>query len=263
MTAIPALESRLATLRAELSAALVEGDDTAEIRERITSAEVELTAARRTAAEAKAAQVAQEVAVVAAAGDALADAEQAAVEAAATLPAVDGVDLPAIERTPEIEDAARRVAQARAALERAEADHRPLVAQAERLAGRLAEKRTALEALRSRRLAGDEREGDAAEAALLQADSEALQLLVGDARIKASAAAPAAQQAALRAAELNLERVRAEAIYQQALRQVRAIEAALFAGVDRLVLTGAVVGKRTQRQAYEPDQRLFALLRGV
>lgn len=155
------------------------------------------------------------------------------------------------------------MAQARAALECAEATHRPLVAQAELLAGRLEAKRTALDALRSRRLAGDERECDAAEAALLQADIEALQLLVGDARLKAGTATPAAQQAALRAAEQNLERVRSEAIYLQTLRQVRAIEAALFAGVDRLVLTGAAVGKRTQRQAYEPDQRLFALLRGV
>lgn len=263
MNATIELETRLAALRAELSAALVEGADTAEIRERIASAEVELTAARRTAADVKAAQVAQEAAAVAAAGDAMADAEHAAIEAAATLPAVDGVDLPAIERTPEIEDAARRVAQARADLARAEADHRPLVAQAERLAGRLEEKRNALEALRSRRLAGDEREGDAAEAALLQADIEALQLLVGDARLKAGTATPAAQQAALRTSEQNLKRVRAEAVYLQTMRQVRAIEAALFAGVDRLVLTGAAVGKRTQRQAYEPDQRLFALLRGV
>lgn len=263
MTATLELETRLADLRADLAAALVEGADTAAIRERIASTEAELAAARRTAAAAKAAQAAQEAAAIAAAGDALANTEHSVIEAAASLPAVEGVDLPAIERTPEIEDAARRVAQARAALERAEADHRPLEAQAERLAGRLVEKRTALEALRSRRLAGDEREGDAAEAALLQADSEALQLLVGDARIKAGAATPAAQQAALRAAEQNLERVRAEAIYQQLQHQVRAIETALLAGVDRLVLAGAAVGKRTLRQSYEPAAGLYTLLRGV
>lgn len=68
MTAIPELETRLATLRAELGATLVDGADTAAIRERIAGAESDLAAARRTAAAAKAALAAQEAAAIATAG---------------------------------------------------------------------------------------------------------------------------------------------------------------------------------------------------
>lgn len=207
--------SQTETLQAELSAehvafseTLADGGDTTPHRQRIADLEGQIAAVERQAREERAAASRAEAAAVEHAGAVVAAETHAAVEAASNVPCLaelTGEALPALAQDPAIDAAAREVARCRAHLERAGAELKPLQEQAAKLAARLAEKQASIDAIKRRRLAGDERAGDAAELLALTTDAESLLPMVADANAKVAAAdARPTARAALANAEAAL-----------------------------------------------------------
>lgn len=241
------LNEKLAAARVALTAALGNGDDTAPARQRIAELEDQIAAVERQAREERAAASRAEAAAVEHAGAVVAAETYAAVDATADIPGLvelTGEPLPAVQQDPAIEAAARTVAKARVALEHAGAELKPITDQANKLAARLADKQAAISAIKTRRVAGDERVGDAAELLALTTDAEGLAGLAADAKAKAVAAdsRPAARaalanaEAALahqqRAATLVVAKVRAELaerVLLEAVAKARAAEKAVGA----------------------------------
>lgn len=191
MSPLNTLTEQLATARIALNTALEAGADTTESRYLIANLENEIAAHERTAREERAAASRAEAAAVVEAAAKLAAKTHATVDAAASVPSLvelTGKPLPAMEQDPAIEAAAREVARCRAHLERAGAELKPHQEQADKLAARLAEKQTSIDAIKRRRLAGDERAGDAAELLALTTDAESLVPMVADAIAKVAAA---------------------------------------------------------------------------
>lgn len=112
------------------------------------------------------------------------------------------------------------LADMRDALEQAEAAYQPAKNQLEILTNRLQVKQQTIATIRNRRNAGDDQPGDAAELALLAADTGALGLLVGYAQAKASARAPGAQRRALQAAQAQMQNVTGHAAFKAARDRV-------------------------------------------
>lgn len=178
MNQINDLNDQLAAARAALTAALVEGNDTTELRYSIGHIENELNAFIRIEREEQDRIAAEQAAELAG----LAHGEIDTAATFAGLEELNGEPLPAIDRSPEINHASRMIAVAQAKLAAAEARHKEQFAKVTKLAGRHSEKVTAIDAIKQRRIAGDEHAGDAAELALLATDAESLAGLVATAR---------------------------------------------------------------------------------
>lgn len=208
MSQLITLNEQLAAARVALTAALGNGEDTTEPRYRIAELENEIAAVERQAREERAAASRAEAAAVEQAGATLAAETHAALDEAANVPGLaelTGEALPAVPEDQAIAAAAREVARCRAHLERAGVDLKPHQGQADKLTARLAEKNSAIDVIKRRRLAGDERDGDAAQLLALTSDAESLAPMVEEARQKVIAAdARPAARAALANAEAAL-----------------------------------------------------------
>lgn len=261
------LNEQLSEARAGLVTALAEGAETAPYRERIAYLEGQITDLERQArAEAASARRAEAESVEEDAA-ALSVETQASVDAAVEVPGLTelaGEPLPAVEENTAIAGAAREVARCRAALERAEAALKPAAEQARMLVGRLTEKREVIAAIKARRLAGDERAGDAADLALLEADAEALRLLVDDASLKAAAAdtRPAARLA-LNAAEAQLAGAHRQATYQAALERLRQAESVFIAAWRGMVDAGRAAGASSPWSEYKASPDMTRAVTGA
>lgn len=263
---IEQLNDQLVAANATLDEALASGGDTTAPRYQIGLIEAEIAAAVRRQREEKAeAERADRAAIAKAAAEASARTHDAAV-AAVEVPGLTELaapPLPAVTQDPAIEAAAREVARCRAALSTAESVLKPIADQAERLGGRLNEKRAALEAIKALRLAGEEKPSDAAEMAMLKADIDALQLLADDARLKVQAAdTRAAARAALAQAEQQLEQTRRQAEYRTALDRVELAQRIFLDAFGVMVRAGRAAGQSSPWSAFKASPNLIRAATG-
>lgn len=246
---IEQLNEQLAAANAALEEALANGGDSTAPRYQIGLIEAEIAAAVRRQREAKAeAERAQQTAIAEAAAEVATRTQNAAVAAVEVpgLAELAGAPLAAVSQDPAIEAAAREVARCRTALSAAETALKPVAEQAKRLTGRLGEKRAALEAIKTRRLGGEEKPSDAAEMAMLQADIEALQLLADDARLKAQSADSRQQaRAALAQAENHLEMCRKSLAFEVARTRIAEAERVYLAAWNNAAEAGRAIGKHS------------------
>jgi len=263
---IEQLNDQLAAANAALEEALASGGDTSQARYMIGLIEAEIAAAVRRQREEKAeAERAQQAAIAEAAAEVATRTQDAAVAAVEVpgLAELAGAPLPAVPQDPAIEAAAREVARCRAALSAAETALKPIADQAERLTGRLNEKRAAVEAIKARRLGGEEKPSDAAEMAMLQADIEALQLLVDDARLKAQSEDSRQQaRAALAQAEQQLEQARRQAEYRTALDRVELAQRIFLDAFGVMVRAGRAAGQSSPWSAFKANPNLIRAATG-
>lgn len=248
-TTIEQLNEQLAATNAVLEEALASGGDTTAPRYQIGLIEAEIAASvRRQREEQAEAERVQHAAIDESAAE-LAAKTHAAVDAAVVVPGLvelSGDPLPAIPQDPAIEAAAREVARCRAALSAAETALKPVADQVERLTGRLNEKRASLGAIKARRLGGEEKPSDAAEMAMLQADIDALQLLVDDARLKAQSADRRQQaRTALAQAEAHLEMCRKRLAFDAARTRLVEAERVYLSAWNIMAETGRAIGKHS------------------
>jgi len=249
MSQLSALNEQLATANAALEKALASGGDTTDVRYQIGLIEAEIAAAVRRQREEQAEAERAEQAAVEEAAAAAAEQAHKAVEAAAVVPGLEdvaGEPLPALERNPQIDLAAREVARCRVALERAEAAMKP---HAEKVAGlqqRIKSKLTAIDETTARRIAGDERAGDASDLDMLRKDNAGLDALLTAAKGEASAAdqRPAAR-AALQAAEAALIAVQKQIAYESARQRLADAERVYLAAWSNAAETGRAIGKHS------------------
>lgn len=246
---IEQLNKQLTAANAALEETLENGGDSTAPRYQIGLIEAEIAAAVRRQREEKAeAERVERVAIAEAAAEVAASTHDAAVVAVEVpgLAELAGAPLQTVAQDPAIEAAAREVARSRAALSAAETALKPIADQAERLAGRLKEKCAGIEAIKARRLAGGEKPSDAAEMAMLQADIDALQLLVDDARLKAQSADSRQQaRAALAQAETHLEMCRKHLAFEVARNRLADAERVYLSAWSIMAETGRAIGKHS------------------
>ncbi len=263
---IEQLNAQLAAANAALEEALASGGDSTAPRYQIGLIEAEIAAAVRRQREEKAeAERAEQTAIAEAAAEVATRTQDAAVAAVEVpgLAELAGAPLPAVPQDPAIEAAAREVARCRAALSAAETALKPIADQAQRLTGRLNEKRAAVEAIKARRLSGDEQPTDAAEMAMLQADTEALQLLADDARLKAQSADSRQQaRAALAQAEQQLEQARRQTEYRTALDRVELAQRIFLDAFGVMVRAGRAAGQSSPWSAFKANPNLIRAATG-
>lgn len=246
---IEQLNEQLAAANAALEEALASGGDTTASRYTIGLIEAEIAAAVRRQREERAeAERAQQASMEEAAAAA---AEQAhkAVETAAAVPGLkelSGEPLPALERNPQIDIAAREIARCRAALERAEAAVKPYAEKVAGLQQRLKAKLTAIDEIAARRIAGDERAGDASDLDMLRKDNAGLDALLTAAKDEATGAdqRPAAR-AALQAAEAALIMAHKQTAHEAARKRLAEAERVYLAAWNNMAETGRAIGKHS------------------
>ncbi len=263
---IEQLNTQLAVANAALEEVLENGGDSSAQRYQISVIEAEIAAAVRLQREKMAeAERVEQAAIAEAAAEVAArthDAASVAVEVPG-LAELAGGPLQAVTQDPAIEAAAREIARCRAALSAAETKLKPIADQAERLTGRLKEKRAAVEAIKARRLAGDEKPSDAAELVMLQADIDALQVLVGDARLKVQSTDSRKQAgAALASAEQQLEQALRKAEYRAALARVELAQEVFLDAFGVMVRAGRAAGKSSPWAAYKASPNLIRAVTG-
>lgn len=263
---IEQLNEQLATANAALEEALKNGGDSTAPRYQIGLIEAEIAAAVRRRREEKAeAERVERAAIAQAAAEVATQTHDAAVVAIEVprLAELAGTPLPAVTQDPAIGAAAREVARCRAAMSAAETALKPIADQAQLLTGRLNEKRASMEAIKARRLSGDEQPTDAAEMALLLADIDALQLLVDDARMKAQSADSRQQaRAALATAEQQLEQARRQVEYRAALARVELAQEVFLDAFGVMVRAGRAAGQSSPWAAYKASPNLVRAVTG-
>lgn len=245
---IEQLNEQLTAANAALDEALASGADTTAVRYTIGQLEAEIAAVVRRQREEQAEAERAEQAAIAAVAAELAAQTHSATVAAVDVPGLSDLagELNEVQEDPEIAWAARDVAKARAALAQAETSHKPLVEKASNYGARLAEKRAASDAIRARRVAGDERDGDGAELAVLQDDIRALTEL-HNAALSAAAAQdgrPAAR-AAVTQAESLLEGRRKRLAFDAARARLLEAERVYLAAWNIMAETGRAIGKHS------------------
>lgn len=263
---LPELTAALAEARAALADALLDGASTEEPRSRIAEIEAEIAAIEAEAAAKAEAERAEDAAKVEAAAVQLAAEQQTAVVEAVEVPGLEevlGEPLPQPEPDAAVESASRYVAQCRAELVQAQGDYQPLADEIDALRGRMSAKLAAVEAIRTRRSAGDERASDAAELALLTADAEALRTMLDQALQRASAAdrrGPARE--ALQAAEAQLASARNKAAFGIALARLKMAEQVVIDAFRSVVHTGRACGETSPWLHYRPSADLVRVATG-
>lgn len=264
---IEALNAALDAACESLNIILAAGEDTTSARQLIAVCEAQVAAHNEAERERIASERRAQDAVVERAALEVAAQTHAAVDAAAAVPGLAelaGELLPAVERDPAIDAAAATVARARIALERAEAEHSPHVVKASSLEQRINEKRAAVDAIKRRRLEGDERAGDAGELALLQADIASLEPLHDDAKLAAASAdtRPAAR-AALGNAEQMLHHARLHADLRAAKARAELAERVLLDAADAARRAERAIGPVHPSACYAISNDLRKLVTGV
>lgn len=245
---IDQLNEQLAAANAALDEALASGADTTAVRYAIGQLEAEIAAAVRRQREEQAEIERAEQAAVEAAAAELAAQTHSATVAAVDVPGLADLvgELNEVQEDQEIAWAAREVARCRAALERAEADYRPHAEKSANLGARLAEKRAAADAIRKRRMAGDERDGDGTELTVLQDDIQALAERHNEA-LSAAAANDGRQaaRAAIGQAESLLEGRRKRLAFDAARKRLEQAQEVYIAAWNIMAETGRAIGKHS------------------
>lgn len=260
------LADELAAARAELTQALVDGVDTASIRGQIAKIEADISRVESQLAEAAVEIVRLEAEAVEKASAELADQTHEAIVASANIEGLEAFaeeQLPLVARDPQLDHIARLVAKAKADLSKAEAEYGPFDERLKALTVRLNEKTAAIEAIKQRRLAGDERETDAAEATLLQADADAISQLVSAARQAANNAdRRQAARDALAAANADLGQLQAKASFEATKARVTQAEALFVRAWMQMVEHSKALGNRSPWGIYQPTPEMRRAVTG-
>ncbi|WP_428828031.1 hypothetical protein ACLIKD_08905 [Azonexus sp. IMCC34842] len=267
MSQIEHLTEQLDAARAALNAALSAGGDTTESRYQIGVIESEIAAIVRRQREERVEAEREQQAAIAAAAAELAEQAHTAVEAATEVPGLEdlaGETLAPVARDPQIDVAAAAVVRARATLVRAESECRPHAERVATLQQRIRDKLAAIDSVSARRIAGDERGGDAAELDMLRKDAGALDALLTDAKAAATAAdqRPAAR-AALSAADQALSQAHNRVAYETAKERVRQVDLILVKLFGVMVETGRAAGKSSPWSEYQASPGLKRVVTGA
>jgi hypothetical protein len=230
MSTTTILKSQLDVAKAELERSLAAGKPTRAIRSEIARIEAELAEVHSAEAGERRAQEKQEAATIQVQGAELAGTAQAQIEAAIDVPELAqlGEDVPAIEADPVITAAAGAVAQARAAVSKAERALAPHQAAADKLQTRINEERSKVAAIKERRSAGDRRDDDAGSMTLLADDIADLERLLSAAQAKVTASRQAVPYQDLTAADARLSKVQGEAQLRYADERLKLAEKAFL-----------------------------------
>lgn len=253
-----------------LADALLDGADTGEARIALDQARAALAkhqdaqqAAERERHAAEAAQAAAENAIAEA--DAVGRALKAVSNTVERVQLAEGVEPPAPAEHPVVVKAAAEVARLKLEIERGEPERKKIRDEIAALTGRADAKRAEAHAIRARRLGGREEAGDAAELHLLEADANDLASLARAAqqRLQALGQPTAAQRQQLAAAEQKLRAAQVEAALHGQADRVRALEAALIAGVRELRSSALKVGFGNLPTFFVPSQKLRDVANGL
>lgn len=266
MSQIEHLNVQLATARQALTAALGAGEDTSTARADVVRIEAAIVDAERTARAVVAELARAETEAVADAAAKLAEDAHQAIQAAAEVPGLAeaiGAPLPALERDPAIDGTAAEVARCRAILAKAEAVHKPVVEKVATLQRRLAEKTGAIESIKCRRMAGDEHASDAADLAMLTADTEALRQLHDEAKLMAaeSDTRPQARATLAGAEQLHALQLK-KAAFAATVARVRHAETLFIASWSSMVAAGRAAGSGSPWSAFQPSPELRRAVTG-
>lgn len=264
---IEKLNDELAAARAELTQALIAGSDTASIRAQIAKIEDDISKVENQLAEASAEIDRIEVAAVEKAGTELADQTHEAIVAGALVEGLEAFSdepLPSVARNPQLDHIARLVAKATSDLAKAESEYMQHAEKLKALTSRLDEKKAAIETIKQRRYAGDERSTDAAEVALLQADADAISQLVADAKQEASNAdRRQAARDALAAGNAELDRLQKQAVFEASRARVHHAQELFVAAWRQMVEHGRAVGQHSPWQAYQASPEMKRAVTGA
>lgn len=257
------LQSAVQAASDRLADALLDGADTGEARIALDQARAALAkhqdaqqAAERERHAAEAAQAAAETAK--AESDAVGRALKAVSNTVERVQLAEGVEPPAPAEHPVVVKAAAEVARLKLEIERGEPERKKIRDEIAALTGRADAKRAEAHAIRARRLGGREEAGDAAALHLLEADANDLASLARAAqqRLQALGQPTAAQRQQLAAAEQKLRAAQVEAALHGQADRVRALEAALVAGVRELRGSMLKVGFTNLPSFFSPTEEL-------
>ncbi|WP_128290826.1 hypothetical protein [Afifella aestuarii] len=248
-----------------LTAALRDGEDTTSIRSQIKNLEDKLAGEQQAqAAKTRQARQAKETALQEAAQE-VALAEQQEIDQGAQVDGLsellDGEEPAPVVDDPELQTAARGVAQAQHVFDVASERHQEAQAQVAKLQKRLNEKEAREHTLRQARLAGDE--DNAAELHALGLDIEGLRELLADARRQAKDRSPAHEQRALTEARQRLEQVRTHATARVLEQRARQAEQVFIHAHAKFVEAAMAAGEKNRFTAFTPSPDLKFIVYGV
>lgn len=264
MKNIPEIESRLTGARVNLTAALERGDaDTTPFRNAVVAIERELADAQAEHADAERAQQrAEQQRLNALAADAVTDAHNAVANAVGD-DVVAGVDMPAVIDDPAITSAAARLSAARDRLVREEAVFKSHNDKHISLSSRLNDKERTRDAILARRVAGDEKPGDAAEVALLAEDISSLKELVSSARLNAEQYRPNTARSLVTEAETALKNVQSRAVFVAKQARLQELERAFLQAHAEMVEAGSAIGESNKHSMFRASQALRNITYGT
>lgn len=258
---IPALEEQLVAAQNALNDALANGADTSKHHRAIVRLEGQIAAAANAERAAVAEQSRIEAEAIEKVAIELSSGAYNEITARVGLSPL-ATDSTALYRCPEIDIAARIAAQAQFALSRAESEHSPQREKIDALRKRLNAKRASADAIHQRRLEGDEREGDAAELSLLQADAKALENLVNRAVEARTADNRPAARAALDSALSELERLKNQTVFRVLLDRVGELESVFVDAWRQMVEAGRVNGNLSPWSVYQASPEMKRAVTG-
>lgn len=248
-----------------LASALITGADTGPARAALEEAR-KAAAAERDAADrdARAAAQTDNSAAKQFEAETVEQAQNQVADAIETIESAPDADpLPEPVESPIVKLAAQQLAQARTALAKAEVPHAASTAERDALRSRMQPKTAELEAIRARRLAGDEQPGDAAIMNALSMDVEDLGRMLAPLEAAVVAAAPAAQQRAVVDAEAALVAAQRRAEVKGMANRVRLLESHFTAQVRLLRLAAADRGMNNLASIYVPSDALRKVANGA
>lgn len=247
-----------------LEDALIAGADTGPARAALEAA-LAAAAAERDAADqaARAAAEADQTAAQQAEAEAVEQAQDQVADVIETIESAPDADpLPAPVESSIVRVAAEHLAQARAALAKADVPHAAAIAHRDAVRARLRPKAAELAAIRARRAAGNEQPEDAANMTALGMDIEDLERMLVPLDAAVAAADPVAQQHALDAAKVALAAARKRAELDGMADRVRALEAHFTAQVRVLRLAAADRGVNNLGSIYRASDALRTVANG-
>ena len=247
-----------------LEDALIAGADTGPARAALEAARAAAVAERDAADQAKrAAAEADHAAAQQAEAEAVEQAQDQVADAIEAIESAPDADpLPAPVESSIVRIAAEHLAQARAALAKADAPHAAAIAQRDAVRARLQPKTAELAAIRARRAAGNEQPEDAANMTALGMDIEDLEDMLVPLDAAVAAADPVAQQHAVDAAKVALDAAKKRAELEGMADRVRALEQHFVEQVRRLRLEAQKRGENNFASIFLPSEPLRRLSQG-
>ena len=247
-----------------LEDALFAGADTGPARAALEQAHAAAAAERDAAAKtARAAAEADQAAAQQAEAEAVEQAQDQVADAIETIEPAPGTDpLPEPVESLVVTTSAQYLAQARAALAKAEGPHVAAIAERDALRARLQPKTAELAAIRARRAAGNEQPDDAANMTALGMDIEDLNRMLASLDAAVAAADPVLQRQAVDAAKVALAAAKKRAEVEGMADRVRALEAHFTAQVRVLRLAAADRGVNNLGSIYRASDALRTVANG-